>query len=352
MSYSTAIMEPRDRPMVVGLWRENLQGIGASPQLDSRLDWLYEQSPEGAPVTVLATHPSEPAPVGCASVLPRHIMVRNVQVRAGIPIDFAVSRRHRTGAAAMMLQRRLAAMVDSGQFAFLIGYPNKGALPILLRIGYKRICDAPAWVKPLRARYKLRPLLRNRLLADIVSLPADGLLAAIDRFRRPAPRDVGRETIESADARFDALWRQSAGSFPITTVRTSAYLNWRYAQFKTMSYKIYCVTEPPSGALTGYVAYSTNGSNTYIADLFAGTTAHAFDTVMPSFCAQMRREGADTVFFRYVGTEEVAERLRRLGFYLRPENTRTLVAYVGEGVERDFVMQPSNWFSTDGEMDI
>jgi hypothetical protein len=251
-----------------------------------------------------------------------------------------------------MLQRRIAALVDSGQFAFLIGYPNKGALPIFLRIGYKRIRDVPAWVKPLRARYKLRPLLRNKLVADIVSLPADGLLAAIDRFRRPAPRGIGGETAGSADERFDALWRRSVRNFSITTVRTSAYLNWRYAQFKTMSYKIYGVTGSSSDELIGYVVYSTSGSNTYIADLFAETTALAFEAVMPSFCEQMRREGADTVFFRYVGNEDVAERLRRLGFFARPENTRTLVAYVGDSVERDFVLQPANWFSTDGEMDI
>jgi hypothetical protein len=225
-------------------------------------------------------------------------------------------------------------------------------LPVFLRIGYKRICDAPAWVKPLRARYKLRPLLRNRLLADIVSLPADGLLAAIDRLRNPVPRGIRREGVTSADARFDALWRKAAASFPITTVRSAAYLNWRYAQFKTMNYKFCCVIAATSGELIGYVAYSTTGSNVYIADLFAETTAHAFETVIPSFCEQMRRDGADTLFFRYVGTNEVAERLRRLGFFVRPENTRTLVAYVGDAVDREFVLQPSNWFSTDGEMDI
>jgi hypothetical protein len=352
MSYSIVMMQPHHRPMVIALWQENLKGIGGSSELESRFSWLYDKNPDGGPVTALAIYKNEPVPVACASVLPRQMIVNGSPARAGMLIDFAVSPRHRFGAAALMLQRRLTALVEAGEFAFLLGYPNKSAQSVFPRIGYKAIGEATAWVKPLRVGYKLRPLIRNRLLVKALALPGDQLLATIDRFRPGSGAGARFESPEKADERFDALWQGARASFPITTARTSAYLNWRYTHFTTMSYNVFGVASPASGELIGYVIYALDAGNVYIADLFASSVKHPFTTVLHSFCDQMRRRGADTVFFRYLGGEGIAEHLRRLGFFVRPENTRNLVAYVGNSVDSDSVVRPANWYATDGEMDI
>jgi hypothetical protein len=352
MSYSIVMMEPRHRPMVVALWQENLKGIGGSSELESRFSWLYDKNPDGAPVTALAVYKDEPTPVACASVLPRQVLVNGSRARAGILIDFAVSPRHRFGAAALILQRRLTALVEAGEFAFLLGYPNKSAQAVFPRIGYKAIGEATAWVKPLRVGYKLRPRIRNRLLVKVLALPGDQLLATMDRFRPGNGSGARFDCPEKADGRFDALWQAARVGFPTTTARTSEYLNWRYTHFTTMSYNLFSVASRASGELIGYVIYSLDAGNAYIADLFASNLDHPFTTVLHSFCDQMRRRGADTVFFRYLGGENVAEHLRRLGFFRRPENTRNLVAYVGNSVASDSVVRASNWYATDGEMDI
>jgi len=352
MSYKTVMMEPHHRPMVRDLWQENLQGIGSSGRLDERLAWLYDRSPDGPAVTALVLSGDDPTPVACGTVLPRRVLVKGSEVLAGIPIDFAVSKRHRIGGAALMLQRRLAALVDEGRFAFLLAYPNKLALPVFQRIGYKKVGDAQAWVKPLRAGYKLRRYLRNPVFTAVAAVPANGLMAAIDRVRCRSRVSVRRETQKTADERFDSLWGGAAANFPLTTVRSSAYLNWRYAGFTTMEYQLFTATDPASGALVGYVAYSTDGPKASVADLFARTTAEAFEVVLPAFVQQMRRRRADTVFFAYVGGDEVAAHLKRLGFFYRPDNPRALLAYVGAGKEDDFVLHANNWFATDGEVDI
>jgi hypothetical protein len=68
-------------------------------------------------------------------------------------------------------------------------------------------------------------------------------LRAIQAFHpgsRPSPADsrVRIREVEAFDARFDDLWAQVAGDFPIAVVRDCTYLTWRYAQNPLVRYTI------------------------------------------------------------------------------------------------------------------
>ena len=51
------------------------------------------------------------------------------------------------------------------------------------------------------------------------------------------------EIVDRADARFDRLWERARHHYGLAGERTSAYLNWRYAEFTTARHRFFCLTD-------------------------------------------------------------------------------------------------------------
>ncbi len=350
MSYALRRIEPKDRDALLRLWRENLVTLADGAVGPPRYRWAYESHPDGGPFTVLAVNGDHEV-IGCGSLYPRRIRAAKAEFTTGMPSDFVVDRKHRIGGAALMMQRHLATESTLG-FGALLAFPNKAARPILQRVGYKALAGALPWVKPLDVTDKLRRFLGSRSLSALAAAPVNLFLWLGDWWRFRGLGGDRVEITERADDRFDELWRRSVDRYPIAGERTSAYLNWRYADHATNRYRFFCLLR--EGQLIGYIAFSTRNNSALVDDLFGLDMTETADRLLLQFAWQMRKERCATVFVVYGGNSAFEKRLPTLGFIRRGEMDREFVVLLRDlPPETAAVLTNSqNWYLFDGEMDI
>jgi hypothetical protein len=347
-------MTPSHQGAVLELWRENMAALRAGEELAERYRWLYAENPAGAVDTVVTIHQPDQRVVGCASAYPRAMRVAGTDLKAGVPVDFAVARTHRTGAAALGLQRGLVAAQET-PFDFFCGFPNKAALPILKRVGYKPFANARAWIKPLRANYKVQAYAKSAAITAIAAAPVNVGLRLTDGWRGRAHQRVAGGFVARADERFDELWLRARDAYAIAGERTAAYLNWRYADFRPIKYSFFYVTPADSGQLLGYVAFSRRENKVYIGDLFATDMRKTAETMLLEFASRLRAQGVDSIFAGYAGSADFERRLTRLGFIRRTavgERSMVALTHRTTGEQNALLLDGEQWHLFDGEMDI
>jgi hypothetical protein len=350
MAYSFARMTSEHEGAVLRLWQDNMAGLGNGAVLTDRLRWLYRDNPAGPTDTVVALSDADEV-VGCASAFPRNYYLRGTPLRAGVPVDFAVSRKHRTAAAALGLQRALVG--PQSTFDFLCGFPNRAALPVLQRVGFKPFAAACAWIKPLRANYKIEPVLKNLYATAAVAALPNAWLRASDAQRARRERLSG-EFAARADERFDSLWARASRHYAVVGERTAAHLNWRYAAFPGGAYEFFLATQPGKSELVGYVAFQRRAGKVFIGDLFAIDMEESAERVLLEFGRHLRDHGADSIFVGYAGNEGFERRLQRLGYIRRALGPRSMVGLprTTDPEQSKLLVDRDHWFLFDGEMDI
>src|SRR3990172_8751982 len=136
---------------------------------------------------------------------------------------------------------------------------------------------------------------------------------------------------------------------------TAAFLDWRYAGFKTRRYQLFCLTEKPTGALAGFVVFTALAGKVYVVDLFAADAGDTVDHLLMAFARGMGEAGHLSIYVSFVGRRSFGDRLKTLGYFRSGDQERSLVVYTEKGAPADLaadLRDPENWFMFDGEMDI
>jgi N-acetylglutamate synthase-like GNAT family acetyltransferase len=412
-TYTAERIRPEEHVTTLGrLWRDNLAGGEVPDDLVARrMRWFLEENPAGPPRTWLGLHGPAREVIGCASIYARATYVAGRRLMTGILSDFAVDKAHRIAGAAMAIQRALAQGAREAGIELVYGFPNRASFPIFQRAGFQKIAEAAVWVKPLTAGYKLRdlaaappearretaravvervseragaalpsdrwralwqgslPLWMEDRIVDAIEVPdhplvravvaaGDAALAARDAARLAARlRRTDGELTTRADDRFDELWSRARLGY-ILGERSAAYLNWRYATFKTAEYRFFCVSDRADGRLIGYVVYTLQENKVVIVDLFCDDLDTSLELVTLKLGERLRREGHEAMGLIYVGAPSFGQRLRALGFFQRalPKEvgSRWLVARVDDQLPADVraeVLKPERWYMPEGEID-
>jgi hypothetical protein len=347
------------RERVLSLWKENLSDPRIADVADRRFSWFYGGNPAGAPCTRLLLETDSGELVGCGSFLPRSIVLKGQTARMGVLADFAVSGAHRAAGPAITIQRSLVEQCLAGGADFLAAYPNRSAEPIFKRLGYRPVGNTQRWVKPISSRRLVSSRINRPLVARALGGLANVGLAAMDLKSIAALPSAARALrgvyLDTADERFDALWEQSRNSYAVTGVRDAAYLNWRYRDFPSLKYRYFALLAGGESRVAAYLTYYVNANNAAIAgDLFAPGPEETLRALLLRFSAAERNSGRDSVCIEYLGPDSFGESLKRLGFYPRPAE-RSLFVHLPAGMPEDLqrtVLDKSNWFTLDAEMDI
>jgi Acetyltransferase (GNAT) domain len=328
MSYHVVPLRLEEhREALLALWKRNFKEPWMDATADRRLEWLYRDNPFGPAQTWLAVDAASNEVIGCGSVSPSHKYIRGRVVRMGTTIDFTVESRHRSAGAALAIQRALTTESRRAGFDYLIGKPNRKAMPIFTRTGYQPIGDCRNWVK---------------------ALDGDAEGQALDR-------SCSDELVRTADERFDQLWNAAKSQDQIVGEKTAAYLNWRYLALEELNYGLYCVCNRSDGRLVAYLVYARMDNGAFIAELFAEDLfGPRLRDLLLGFADRMRMEGREWIALSYLGAPSFEDRLRQLGFSPR-SSTRGLVAYVDSDCSDDFrreIFDAQHSLVFGGEMDL
>jgi hypothetical protein len=129
----------------------------------------------------------------------------------------------------------------------------------------------------------------------------------------PRPRGLTVRVVQQFDERFDRLFEESAREFDLIRVRSSDYLNWRFADPRGGSYTSLAVEE--GDELLGYAVYRMSGDRGYISDLFVRPgRIDAADVLVRAMEVAFRHASAAVAIVWLPGVHPYRALLRRRGF--------------------------------------
>jgi hypothetical protein len=255
-------------------------------------------------------------------------------VPGGTAADFAVERAARAFGPALALQQAVAGACESGEFAFLFGFPNRAAKAVFERAGY-RLGRARRVARPLSSASYLRRWPALASAGRLLATPLDLAMRLVSRetYRLPG-RGPELEPVEDFDESFDAFWMRRQPRHRVVADRDSQYLNWRYGTCPTRRYERAVLRR--GRELIGTLVWYRIDDLAYVAEMLAADAA-SFDALLEAFLHAQRRAGAAAVSLIVLGDAPFAARLATYGFFPRPVE-RTMMVYVpspsGLGLDR------------------
>jgi hypothetical protein len=296
------------RESLIHLWSRNLPD--ASPQ---RLEWLYRDG--GAQGWILRdVHESL---IGAAGLLPRQFSLGGDIVDAGAAIDLNVDRGNRIVGPALSLARAVVSTAEAEGRAFLYGMPISSAAAVLQRVGYAAVGEMTSWTLLLRSEFKLRQKLRSGMLAKL----AAPLVDATMRLTSPArchrlPPSVAVESCRTFDDRFDRLWNRAVRRFDIIGVRSTSFLNWRFARCHDVEYQAFALIKQRDRELLGYLVWYRDENSFVISDLLT-TDENSTTWLLAEFTRHAHAAGVDAIRFSCLASNSFYRQLADAGFSRR-----------------------------------
>lgn len=309
----------RDRETVIGIWRGS---IGWQDQLHRMYDACYLNCPFGRPLLRLLRHRASGAVVGTAGMGPRPMLWQGRELRVGVASHFAVLPEHRTYKPALGLARSMA-RVCLEHFPFAYGMTNALGGAICQRAGFAVAGQLLRHVKLLRYRSfasRVLPGASGRASGALL----DGLIASGRWLGAPMRRSglhVGWS--DEVDPRMQALWERSEHGDGLSTVRTTAMLEWRFLRLPAIRRRFLLVAPAPGAPLLAWFACETNvrapGFMTVTDAWFAEGVRAADRRAIRELGRMAYEAGYDAVEARLTAAPAVLEAWRAEGFVTRGE---------------------------------
>lgn len=314
--------------------------------------WGYEQSPFRPNVCWLAETDTRER-IGFTTLMPRRMKVGAEIRETGQAANLNVTAEHRSGLAAVKLQRAVLSHLDRSEMALAFGI-TRNAAAVLSRAGYRDLGGFSRWIKYFRTEHKLAQWIPwkwpRRAAAAVLDL---GLrLRAADTYRR-LPRGWSVLMDPPFDDQFDALWQASASNFTVITERTSEYLRWRFGSDPQQEYRVFAVADA-QGQIRGAAVYlfpepGESQPLGGIVDLLSADQ-QAGDALLGALCQHLRRQGATGVQMIYFGSEFIEKSLQRCNFIRRESEFRVLAHLHPSLKDRQAeLLAPSCWHITEAE---
>jgi len=335
-----------NRRHILPIWARNLRPVVASEE--SKFDWNYQENPAGPGRCWLLQEADRF--VGTAGLGLRRFKVLDEVVTAGLLADFAVDEAHRNFFGALMLQRRVREALDSG-LGFLYSAPLRTSASVQLRLGHVKLGEMERYVKILDSRPYLQRVLGRWPGAGVIAPTMNAILRALQRENWSIGEKFVVKRMEEFDSRFDALWGRAAHAFAVTGERTSRFLRWRYTRFPGSKHCTVGLLSENEENLSGYVIFTVEGSVISIADLFFDEPNKSLTNLLVGFLRFVSGEGATSVSFSFLGTEEIKRKLKVFGFYPRNDRMDVLIAVGAKNQPSPVVLNPSQWYLVPGDQE-
>jgi GNAT superfamily N-acetyltransferase len=335
-----------DRGAILDVWRESLPSANAD-----HYRWMYEQNPFGPVATWVLESTEQDAVVGVATVLPRRLTGLARTWRAGVTIDFAVSKGHRTLGPALMLQKAITAACREQQFDLVYGFPIEAAARVQTRAGFTSLGHATEMRKTLRSASALAAGYGR--VASLAAPLVDSALRVVENVHvRSAAGNYRLVEATTFDERFDALWARVKDTLPLTIERTSTYLNWRYRQCPHASYRAFVMQSATADDIAGYGVWSFHDGQFTVSDMLAENGACGMRVLTAEMLRLARALRATVVTTRCFGAAATIEAQRSLGFRTGESPRHAVMCVAPNTPSADLLVDRRNWYLLDGDTDV
>ena len=240
---------------------------------------------------------------------------------------------------------------------FAISFPNDNSYPLHLKNPrIAALCDLPLYIK----------VLRPEKISDKIPLPVPVLkvlLSLAQRAKkRTLPQGVSIQEIKHFDSRFDRFWERVKSLNKVWIQRTSAYLNWRYAQSPLGQYSIFAAVDQRDGAIRGYIVTKDEmrfGLNLgLILDLVVFPEEDSCATLLAGRgIERLQQQGVDVIGCLMLKHHPLVRALRENGMRsvpgrFAPRKFHVTISQLTDDQQFNaFIRNPENWFLMWGDTD-
>lgn len=312
--------------------------------------WKYFANPAGPACIIVAQE--EERIVGTLGVLPIRMRVAGRVLTAGQQVDAEILPEHRRGGLYFQMAEMVGKEADAREIAFGLGFATEETKQLSVEfLGFSLVGPVGRFVRVLDY---------SHYLTQVLGGPAGdalGWLRGRSRgggLREHFPLGKGVTPIDRFDVRFDGLAAELSLA-SISTVRDSAYLNWRYADCPIVAYRRYAVET--HGVLRGFVVFhrsETEESSRGILDemVCAPDDLETAQRLLSAAAGMLRAEGAVNVTCWLPPGHPLAERLRESGFRSREAHISLIVIpREGAGLDLEHLRDERSWYYMLGDSD-
>ena len=314
--------------------------------------WLWKLKGRPSPVenVWLAVH--DDRPIFQYAGIPVHYRLPNGERHAMVSVDTMTDPHfQRRGLLTQVGQYAYDAWRAAG-VSFVIGLPNQ-------RWGSRT--GALGWVELFPLQWLVRPLRPASMIARRVTAPAVSRFTPLDAiwnsyWTRRSQHDatIHIRPVTDAGPEFDALWQAACDGIPISVVRDSAWVAWRYLNPPSFDYRLLLAER--AGQPVGYAAYRLDESSGRkvgaLAELFVGRDdVKARDMFVRRVVEELRAAGAEVVATLAVPGAALYRAFRRAGFFPRAAFSVQIVPLQPD-LPMEILRDPQQWSLAGGDFDV
>ena len=325
--------------------------------------WQFRDNPAGQAFCFLADDKGKI--VGQYAVIPTRFNVFGEKRILALSCDTMTHPAYRRQGMFVELAKALYHFLESRHAITTIwGFPNEISLSgFTQRLGWNLLAAYPLRILPLRPLEMIRshvPLICHRLSGRSKFKLKSKIRNNLRRTAIPITRSIPGltiEPIEKFDESFDELWEIHQNLFPVTQIRDSVYLNWRYLGMPAFDYRPFAVKW--KGRVSGYLIIRLTDLIGHfcgiLVDLFPfpivdRTVTQSLLDFARSYCKSQNAEFltcllpfADNAFLNKAGFRKIPE-------WLNPKKWYLGCRYLGKDKKR--FAQSDRWYVTYGDTDV
>lgn len=219
------------------------------------LDWRYAKFLDAPDPLVFWIKSLSGETFGIASLIFRPFWVGNKSVYVAVLGDIALDVKLRgqgLGRRLMQYIKQYLQRNSPEQLAFVI--PNNAAQKSLIAANWNKGGELIPYVLLYDPGKKLSRILKNELLAKLVTLPITILVTAAVRLRIKKGCEI--QFIDNVDDSFDKLWTEISKENLVISDRGHMYLKWRYLAHPHEIFRIVKLTHGED--LAGYLIWKVS----------------------------------------------------------------------------------------------
>ncbi len=219
--------------------------------------------------------------VGQIGSIPIRFRVNGGEVIAVQELDVAMYESHRRFDVFLRLANAQSKIYEETDvdFSFTFSIGTTSEIARIFNVS-KKVSQIPRLIKVLDTDPLLKKKLSAGPLSRVVSPAANMALRLKYGEKTKIPDGMKLKKVARFDERFDAFWERIKDDYPIMTIRSAVYLNWRYVDAALIDYEIVALEEAATGAIAGFVVLGESDEGYTIGQIF--------DVVTP-------REGSESI---------------------------------------------------------
>lgn len=321
--------------------------------------WKHKENPAGM-ATIWVAESSKGEIIGNLSITRIKFQLGEKTLLSGQAVDIMVKQEFRKlGKRRVVLdlcsEKNHSVLWRQG-FHFLFGFPIKFFYRLTVKmLGYTMVGNVPLMVKPIRLSPLVQAHAGSKIFVPFTRV-VDRLLRVVlmKKHQRTGPLNISR--VDFFDSRLDELWRDFASSHqPISVVRDSSYLNWRFAWHPNFQYALYVAEERQK--VVGYIVLRVRQEGIrrrgYITDILAspGKEKLVLHQLLSTAIVHCLKEGAESVVgwaFPHMPLYAIMKRKR---FFAREGEIRLVARDLSGDIASEFLLNPKNWYVAIGDSD-